>query len=611
MRRDGQLYPCLCVCYRIHGLHLRDHPTALRLRPVLVPLYHTAKRTWFRVLLAVLMLGGGAARADHFSGASITYECIGTNMYDIYLDMYLDCSGAPITPQTLYFENSCGVSFSVGSLTPLTVQEVSPLCPSQISSSTCNGGALPSFRKYRFKTTLYLSPCNFWKIYWYICCRNTMQNIQLTPGLYVEATLDNESGLCDASPRFVDTGIPYVCVNQPIQYNPGVSDANGHTMVFSLISARYGTPAPTPVTYFPTYTGAQPFVGISLNAFTGQLSFTPTTTGYYTVVIKVTTYTSGGVLIGSVMRDLMFAVITCSDVPPAIAPLSNPTNGIAIAANSFYACQGQSFCVDIMVSDNTGSAAITITSNAATVLPGSTFTVTGTNPARATLCWTANTSVLPQTMFIQASDNACPIANVISTFLNAQPCSVLPIELLSFNAETEFDQVIAEWTTGTERGSDYFTVERSLDRTTFEAIGRVEAAGESQEVRDYRFVDPAPHIGTSYYRLRETDVDGTGFLSDVVSVDLALSTSVIATWNGSDAWSVGGAPAGAEWTLVDMTGRRVAMGMFTDEAAQRIPMEQARGLQLLLVQVNGQVQALKLPADLPSGATVGSAHQGL
>src|SRR5436190_721009 len=232
----GQLSPPCCVHEHV-GYHTFTRPwNSPRLKVMTVHATHATKVGALRTLLVVMAMGVGVARADHFSGASITYQCVGVNTYTIYLDMYLDCSGAPITPQTLYFDNSCGVTFSIGSLTATSVQEVAPLCPAQLANSTCNGGALPSFKKYRFQTTLYLSPCDFWTIHWYICCRNTMQNIQLTPGLYAEATLNNLSGICDGSPRFVDTGIPYVCVNQHVEYNPGVSDPDGNTMVFSLIS---------------------------------------------------------------------------------------------------------------------------------------------------------------------------------------------------------------------------------------------------------------------------------------------------------------------------------------------------------------------------------------
>src|SRR5690606_6741590 len=148
---------------------------------------------------------------------------------------------------SLNFSNDCGVTFSLNNLPMVLNEEVSQLCGSQLANSTCNGGALPGIRHYRFQTTLFLSPCNDWTISWSICCRAVTQNVQLTPGMYVEATLNNFGGLCDQSPQFAEHTIPYVCVNEPVSYNPQVTDADGNTMVFSFISARFATPAPTNV----------------------------------------------------------------------------------------------------------------------------------------------------------------------------------------------------------------------------------------------------------------------------------------------------------------------------------------------------------------------------
>ncbi|MDQ3101879.1 MAG: hypothetical protein M3R08_10870, partial [Bacteroidota bacterium] len=269
------------------------------------------------------IMWNGALRADHFSGASITYECTGGSMYNVYLDLYLDCAGTPITAQTIYFTNDCGVSFSLANLQYTLEEEVSPLCDAALVNSTCNGGALPGFRRYRFETSLFLSPCNAWTISWRICCRNLMQNIAGTPGTYVEARLDNTGGICDNSPTFADGGIPYVCLGNELLYSPGASDIDGDSMVFSLINARYYAPPPTSVNYVAGFTGTEPLPGMTIDPATGQLTFAPSVQGNYTVVIQVATYNAAGQLIGTVMRDLMFVAVACNGTPPTTGGLSN------------------------------------------------------------------------------------------------------------------------------------------------------------------------------------------------------------------------------------------------------------------------------------------------
>lgn len=97
--------------------------------------------------------------------------------------------------------------------------------------------------------------------------------------------------------------------------------------------------------------------------------------------------------------------------------------------------------------------------------------------------------------------------------------NVLPIELLGFTAfPVEGGLVRTEWSTASEMNNDYFTVERSRDAEHFEAIGDVEGAGNSTSTRHYAFVDDAPHPGLSYYRLRQTDFDGTSIVTSPVSV---------------------------------------------------------------------------------------------
>ncbi|MFM2135510.1 MAG: hypothetical protein RL021_910, partial [Bacteroidota bacterium] len=65
----------------------------------------------------------------------------------------------------------------------------------------------------------------------------------------------------------------------------------------------------------------------------------------------------------------------------------------------------------------------------------------------------------------------------------------------------------------------YFTVERSMDGTDYKAVGTVDGAGTSNELKSYRFADHQPNAGRSYYRLRQTDMDGTYSFSDPVAVE--------------------------------------------------------------------------------------------
>lgn len=94
----------------------------------------------------------------------------------------------------------------------------------------------------------------------------------------------------------------------------------------------------------------------------------------------------------------------------------------------------------------------------------------------------------------------------------------LPIELLSFAATYKKGKVLVQWSTGSEINNDYFTIERSRDAVNTEIIGHVDGAGNSTRTLHYRFTDNRPHTGVSYYRLKQTDFDGSFEYSKWVAV---------------------------------------------------------------------------------------------
>ncbi len=86
--------------------------------------------------------------------------------------------------------------------------------------------------------------------------------------------------------------------------------------------------------------------------------------------------------------------------------------------------------------------------------------------------------------------------------------SVLPIELISFNAMCKNGSVLLTWTTASETNNNYFTIERSRNGKDFESIAYVTGAGNSKRLNKYTFNDDASMSGNLYYRLKQTDYNG-------------------------------------------------------------------------------------------------------
>lgn len=92
---------------------------------------------------------------------------------------------------------------------------------------------------------------------------------------------------------------------------------------------------------------------------------------------------------------------------------------------------------------------------------------------------------------------------------NSDPNSPLPVELLYFEASGSNNQVNIFWATASEVNNDFFTIERSIDGIDYQVLGIVAGSGNTHAIMKYEYVDMHPVYGQSYYRLTQTDYDGT------------------------------------------------------------------------------------------------------
>lgn len=100
------------------------------------------------------------------------------------------------------------------------------------------------------------------------------------------------------------------------------------------------------------------------------------------------------------------------------------------------------------------------------------------------------------------------------------PNNPLPVELLYVRASEVEKDVLIEWATATELNNDFFTVQRTADFESFEDIATIDGAGNSSSVLTYSHTDHSPYPGISYYRIKQTDFDGTVSFSPTVRVEL-------------------------------------------------------------------------------------------
>lgn len=170
----------------------------------------------------------------------------------------------------------------------------------------------------------------------------------------------------------------------------------------------------------------------------------------------------------------------------------------------------------------------------------------------------------------------------------------LPVELLRFTAVPNGPQVDLAWSTASEHNSAFFTVERSADAAHFQPVLELAAAGNSQQELHYAASDVRPLTGLSYYRLRQTDLDGSSSLSSTVPVFFGGNDHGLAVLYTADLPLLAHQlPPGSRLDLLDAAGRPIGSMTVDREGPQPIPMEgRARGLYLLRVK-DGMPRAVR------------------
>ncbi len=140
----------------------------------------------------------------------------------------------------------------------------------------------------------------------------------------------------------------------------------------------------------------------------------------------------------------------------------------------------------------------------------------------------------------------------------AEVSSLLPIELTSFSASQNGDEIEIAWTTNSEVNNDYFTVEYSTNGVSFKTLEIVQGNGTTSEVNEYAITTEASQFnGLVYFRLKQTDYNGEYSYSDVITLMVESSNELYVYPNPATEFvSVSGMYKTA--AVQDMFGKKVA-----------------------------------------------------
>jgi len=103
----------------------------------------------------------------------------------------------------------------------------------------------------------------------------------------------------------------------------------------------------------------------------------------------------------------------------------------------------------------------------------------------------------------------------------------LPATLGPFTVSKKGNAGLLEWTTLQESDCDKFIIEKSTDGVSYKTIGQVPAVGNSNVTQQYQYTDPHLVMGTNYYRLRITDINGQFNFSPIRFLNISTDELIV------------------------------------------------------------------------------------
>jgi gliding motility-associated-like protein len=285
-------------------------------------------------LFIACLLWSADARATHMVGGEIVYQCLGNDSFLITLNVFRDCyNGQPP------FDNPASIGVFDENWNYIR-QYLVPFTKDDTLGVTLNDPCLqfpPDVCVHRtsYKTIAVLPfrPGGYNLVY-QRCCRNQLiRNIidpEGTGASFLAKITEASLQLCNNSAVFRQWPPVAICVNQPINFDHGATDADGDSLVYKLCAPNSGATAQDPLPqppfagpYAPVIWTNAPYnltnilggIPLQIDPKTGLLTGTPNELGNYVVGVCVEEYRNG-VLISSTNRDFQYNVADCG-IPAA------------------------------------------------------------------------------------------------------------------------------------------------------------------------------------------------------------------------------------------------------------------------------------------------------
>jgi glucose/arabinose dehydrogenase len=151
----------------------------------------------------------------------------------------------------------------------------------------------------------------------------------------------------------------------------------------------------------------------------------------------------------------------------------------------------------------------------------------GVNPATSSQITTAPGSI---TSFGEDENKELYLVSFNGKIYRFVP-TVVPVELITFDAAYTNGKVILSWYSDTETNNAGFMIERSSDGANFEQIIFIGGSGTTPKRNVYSYTDESVKYGIYYYRLKQINYDGSFEYLKVVAVDLGTPKEFVLEQN--------------------------------------------------------------------------------
>jgi hypothetical protein len=362
--------------------------------------------------------------ANHIVGAFLEYDCVEPGVYEVTLNVFQDCFDDLVTEDVnIRVVPDCDLNFFAINLPLLSNEDITDVCPSQVSNTLCQEGLLASYRLVRYRGLVNVTTnCESFRFMWKINYRGDADNITDENWVFYTHTIVYPGNApCNNSPKSNAPRVPVNCLNGPGSIDMNVTESDGDSIHFNLTTLLHSPGGITfaPMTYADGFDSMNPMPGAVLNETTGRFDYSTESQGRYFIVIEVDEYNELGSILSKMNIDFLIVNVTCADsgLGAGSDQLSGLTEGVqSNGPLSIEVCQNQTFCGELVYPIGTEDLNIEVQHDLQEILDNVEVSIEmGSDSVRLRFCGTSgNASESAQVQFLLTDDH-CPYTNEVLT----------------------------------------------------------------------------------------------------------------------------------------------------------------------------------------------------